>query len=609
MGRKTKIAFDLTPNEIPPVELSSAHSTECEEGDYEDYFNYRGENSEKALSKEWQQAVRPLSTYSTDSTESNFNESARAIDFFRTPVLKKPHDDFCRMNSAMSARSQANYRLEELTSKQPTTPKTVWLIIATAAMTYTLHGFSNSVTNGIITNETFLRQFPEIDTVHTHGKVQDHNSTMQGVTIGLYQVGCALGSFVCYWLMDKIGRKRVIQLLGAMNCIGILLQVTAFSLTHLVIGRIVMGIGVGAGHATLPLYLAECVNSRIRGRAIIACAAAGNFGHFVGAAIEIGFYFVHDSAQWRAPIALELIWALASLLLPLSCPESPRFLLRKGKYEECIDSQSQLTGLRKDDPEVLEEVKALEEALHEAGADELSNGKKPPRRFYRAGLALFIQIMSSMSGIDVVSFFSTQTFESQLHFSPLVSRYLTMGLQACQWLFSTISILLIDSMGRRPLLLSCAALMTIAMGFLFGLTVPSANKNMLQAAILFYFFTMCAYPVGYHLIPSMYTAEVSSGTMRHQICAISGCIHFLFDFAVTLITPVAFESIHSRYYLVYTATNAFTFVVVYFLFLETKGLELETIDEIFETAPTHLAVVKCAQHLKDDTNGALGKNA
>nr|UJH94420.1 Stl1.1 [Starmerella bombicola] len=605
MGRKTKITFDLTPNEIPPVEPTSAHSSECEEEDFEDYFNYRGDNLEKVLSKEWHQALRPLSICSSDSTESDFDECARPIDFLGIPDLRRPHDDFSRMNSAMSARSQANQRLEELTSTQQATPTTVWLIIATAAMTYTLHGFSNSVTNGIITTETFLEQFPEIDTVHTHGAIQDQNSTMQGVTIGVYQLGCALGSFICYWLADKIGRQKVIQLIGVVNCIGIVLQVTAFSLAHLAIGRVVMGIGVGAGHATFPLYLAECVNSRIRGRAIIACAAAGNFGHFAGAAIEIGFYFVHNSAQWRAPIALELIWAIASLMLPLSCPESPRFLLRKGKYEECIDSQSQLTGLPKDDPEVLEEVKALEEALHEAGADELSNGKKPPRRYYRAGLALFIQIMSSMSGIDVVSFFSTQTFESQLNFSPLVSRYLTMGLQACQWLFSTISIFLIDSIGRRPLLLSCAALMTVAMGFLFGLTIPSANENMLKAAILFYFFTMCAYPVGYHLIPSMYTAEVSPGTMRHQICAISGCIHFLFDFAVTLITPVAFESIHSRYYLVYTATNAFTFVVVYLLFLETKGLELETIDEIFEAAPTHLAVVKCAQHIKDDNYEAF----
>lgn len=601
MGRKTRITFDLTPSEIHPVKRYSTHRAITEENDVEDYFNYISDTAEKMHSKEWQQSVRSLSTNSANSIPSTLDDCETAIDFNRTISFGKPHDNFCRMNSTMSARSQANGRLEQLNARQLATPMTIWLIIATAAMTYTLHGFSNSVTNGIITNETFIGEFPRIDTVNSMGKQRNEHSTMQGLTVGLYQVGCALGSFLCYWLTDRIGRKKVIQLVGLMNCIGIVLQVTAFSLAHLIIGRIVMGVGVGAGHATFPLYLAECVNSRIRGRAIIACAAAGNFGHFVGAAIEIGFYFVHSSAQWRAPIGLELIWAIASLILSFSCPESPRFLLRKGKFAECLESQSKLTGLPKDDPEILEEVKALEEALHEAGADEFTTDIKPPKRFYRAGLAMFIQIMSSMSGIDVVSFFSTQTFESQLHFSPLVSRYLTLGLQACQWLFSTISIFLIDSMGRRPLLLSCAALMTIAMGCLFGLTIQNANEGMLKAAILFYFFTMCAYPAGYHLIPSMYTAEVSPGTMRHQICAISGCLHFLFDFTVTLITPLAFDSIHSRYYLVYTATNAFTFVVVYFLFLETKGLELETIDEIFDTAPTYLAVVRYAKNLKHGT--------
>lgn len=501
--------------------------------------------------------------------------------------------ELMRMNSVFSKQSIANVRLEDAAARlDMKSSLTIWIIIMTAAMTYTLHGFSNSITNGIITDGTFRHQFPQTDTVDTEGKQNSQNSTIQGIMVGLYQVGCAVGAFMCYFCSDRLGRKPVIHILGVTSCIGIILQCSAFSLPHLIIGRVVMGLGVGAGHATFPLYLAECVPSRIRGRAIIACAVGGNFGHFLGAIVEIAFYFVKKSPQWRIPLALELIWALSSATLPFWCPESPRYLLRKREVEKCITVQSKIFGLSENDPKVKEEVNAMEAALYEAGACDGNDDKKPARLWYRVFLGMFIQIMSSMSGIDVVSFFSTQTFQQQLHFSPLISRILTMGLQACQWLWSILSIFAIDSLGRRVLLLFCAALMATAMGCLFGLTIPSASAQMLKAALLFYFFTMCAYPVGYHLIPSMYVAEISPGNVRHEVAALSGCLHFLFDFLVTLITPIAFAAIGSRYYCVYLATNAVTFLVVYFLFIETKGVELETIEEIFEFSPSCLALVR-----------------
>lgn len=498
-----------------------------------------------------------------------------------------------RENSVFEKQSLANVRLEEAMGKQKKSNSSIWLVVATAALTYGLHGVSNSITNGIITDKTFIEQFPQTDDTNTSGALKSHNSTIQGVTVGMYQIGCALGALACYFLNDKFGRKPTIHILGIFSCIGIILQTTSYSLIQMIIGRIVLGLGIGAGHATFPIYLAESVPSRIRGRAIIICAATGNFGHFYGAVIEIAFYFVRNSPQWRIPLILEILWAGASAVLPFWCPESPRFLLSKGRYEECVESQSKLSGLPHDHPVVIEEVNALESALHEAHADK-DDARPPARRFYRAFLAVFIQIMSSMCGIDVVSFFSTQTFHNQLHFSRLISRILTMGLQACQWLFSTLAIFAIDSMGRRPLLLYCAALMVIAMGGLYGLSGASATAPMLKSAILFYFFTMCAYPVGYHLIPSMYVAELSPGNTRDQISAITGCLHFLFDFLVTLITPVALTSIGSSYYLVYMSTNILTFAVIYLCFPETKGLELETIDESFELAPSHLKIVPYA---------------
>lgn len=465
--------------------------------------------------------------------------------------------------------------------------KTMYISVAAAAASYAMHGYNNSVTNGILVSNAFLNQFPKIDTINADDADIFSRSRMQGLTVGVYQLGCALGAVLCCILSDRLGRKPIIHAIGIVNIIGVVLQTSAYSLGHLIVGRIVTGVGMGAAHATFPLYLAECVPSELRGMSVLSCASAANFGHFLGAVIEVAFYFVKRSAQWRAPLGLELLFAVASSILPFWCPESPRLLIRKHRFEDACVSYSDLMCKPVESNEVRHELKRLETNMEASGA---SDSEWPPRLKYRVLLAIFIQSMSSLSGIEIVSFFSTETFESQLHFSQLRSRYFTMGLQGTQWLFATVAVFLVDTLGRRELVLGCAMIMACSMGSLCGLTWTGATAAMHKAAIAFYYILMCAFPMGFHLVPSLYVAELSPARFKHRITALTIALHFLCSFMITMVTPIAFEAIQSQYYFVFVAANLLAFFVVLLFFPETKGYELEDIDEMFNESGKFLVI-------------------
>lgn len=450
--------------------------------------------------------------------------------------------------------------------------------IAAASVNYAMHGYNNLVTNGILASGAFLKQFPSIDTLHTTPETAFTHSRMQGLTVGVYQLGCALGAILCCFLSDHFGRKPLIHVIGFLNIVGVVLQTSAFNIGHLMAGRIITGIGVGAGHATFPLYLAECIPSELRGKSVLCCASASSAGNFIGAVMGVAFYFVHTTAQWRTPLGLELILSVLTFVLPFWCPESPRLLIRKRKFDAACYNYAKISGEKADSNHVRQEMKKLELAMEAAGDQ---SQEHPPRLKYRFLLAIFIQCMATLSGIDTITFFSTQTFERQLHFSQLSSRFFTMGLQGFQWIFSTLVIFLIDSFGRRKLVMGCSISMACAMASLCGLTWQGATESMFKGAILFYFIIMCVYPLGYNLVPSLIAAELSPATYRHKITAVAMSLHFCFGFMITMITPIAFESIHSRYYFVFLATNMSAFIIVMLLFPETKGFALEDIEQMF----------------------------
>ena len=139
--------------------------------------------------------------------------------------------------------------------------------------------------------------------------------------------------------------------------------------------------------------------------------------------------------------------------------------------------------------------------------------------------------------------------------------------------------------------------MVIANAGLAGLQSHAENKTAAGCSLIFYFLALAAFPIGLFLIPFMYASEIAPLKIRSRITAMSSGMNWLFNFLIAEITPIAFNNIGWKYYLVFVCTNSLSVVFFYLFAPETKGRTLEDIDAIFLNSANPRQPVKTAKRM------------
>lgn len=457
-----------------------------------------------------------------------------------------------------------------------------------AATAFALQGYDQAVMNGLVTLPTFLSVFPKMK-----------GSNIEGTVVAIYEVGCALGALSCAFIGDILGRRRTIFGAGCTVLVGVLLQATPFSIAQLIVARIITGLGVGALTATVPMWVSECSKAEERGRRVLLQGFFAIGGLTTAVWIEFGLFFVKDSqVNFRFPIAFQACFALIVTSFVMFLPESPRWLIKRDELEKARKIISALEAEPEDSEVVNQELELIRETfLEETQTSTSIFAMGPERQFHRACLAVGAALLAQMTGVNIVTFYSTQIFENQLHYSAIDARIFSGCIQIWQVISAGIAVLLIDRFGRRKLLLAGAAGMCVAQTCLCGLMSDLSNPAAGKAAIFFYFVAMFFFPVGLFLIPFMYAGEVAPLSIRHKITAMGACTNWLFNFLIAEVSPRAMKSIGWKYYIVYACISAFAFTVFFFFYPETKGRTLEEIDEIFIRSKTIFDPVKVEKSL------------
>jgi MFS family permease len=194
-----------------------------------------------------------------------------------------------------------------------------------------LFGYDQGVMGGLLTLPAFTAVFPEIDTTAQglQGLSQsqaNHKSTIQGISVGSYNVGCFCGAIACIWIGDILGRRKTIFLGSSIMVVGATLQCTSFGLPQFIIGRIVTGMGNGLNTSTVPTWQSECSKSHRRGQLVMIEGALITGGICISYWIDFGFSFIKNQAAWRFPIAFQIVFCLVILAFVLELPESPRYV-------------------------------------------------------------------------------------------------------------------------------------------------------------------------------------------------------------------------------------------------------------------------------------------
>ena len=396
-----------------------------------------------------------------------------------------------------------------------------------------------------------------------------------------------------------MGRRRTIWISCLIQAVGALLQGTSFSLGQFIVARIVLGLGTGGIIATTSVWQSELSKPESRGEHVSAFGIFCGSGLALALWIEFGMSYVKNSASWRFPLMVPIIFSTIVMTFIFTLPESPRWLIKVGRVDEARHIVSLTYDQMETSERVNKEIRDIQLSLELAGSTSLMSLFKmgPQRTFHRVCLAIGAQIFLQMSGINAITYYASSLYEEQLHFHPTLSRILAAASQLVIILGSILCSYTVDRFGRRKLMLFSATSMSICFACLTGTVSNPKDSSALKAAVFIAYLYYFVYVLGFLGIPFLYASEIAPVHLRAAVCGISTAVSWLFNFLVAEVTPVAFTDIGYRYFIVYCVINAICVPVVFFFYPETAGRSLEELDEIFASSKSIFDTVSVAKRL------------
>jgi len=404
----------------------------------------------------------------------------------------------------------------------------------------------------------------------------------------IYLTAGLSGAFIVDPLNHYFGRR------GEIFITGIILVATpigsGFAQTweQLFAIRFVMGIGIGAKNATVPIFSSELAPHRIRGALVMFWQLWVVAGIFLGFSANV---IVKDtgSIAWRLQLGSAFIPALVLVVGVYFCPESPRWLMKHGKYDKAFQSFLKIRA----HPIIAARDYYYSYVIYQQEKEVAGGGNYFSRmrdiftipRIRRANYgASTVMIAQQMCGINIISFYSSTIF-TDVGYSPEQALYASLGYGAVQVVFTIPTLFMIDPVGRRRLCLITFPFMCI---FLLAAGLSLLNTSGSDAAqigpvVLFVYLFTIAYSLGEGPVAFQYSAEVFPTIQREQGMAWVVCINNTFAGILGLTFP--------RMRTVMTSTGAFGFyaglnLIAWFMIFafvrETKQLTLEELDQVFE---------------------------
>lgn len=463
-------------------------------------------------------------------------------------------------------------------------------ISSLGSLDFLLFGYDQGITGGLLDLPSFTKYFPEIDPGRfpENSPEQEQVSLNQGIAVSAYNLGCFIGAIITIFIGNPLGRRRTIMAGCATMATGALLQSTAFTLSHFIVGRIVTGIGNGINTSTVPTWQSESAKSSDRGKLVMIEGSLITGGICLSYWINYGFAWIGDQeVAWRFPLAFQIIFAIIIFTSIYNLPESPRWLVMVGRDDDAYEVLEALNEKPRSDPEIQKEFHDIQQTVLEMSKGSFRSlfDMSEYREFHRVVLAYVNQMFQQISGINLITYYAPVLYGA----IGLQGQNINKLLAACNgteyFLASFIPIYIVEKVGRRPLMLFGAAGMSISMAVLAGCNyrlefLGDTEAGIGQAVFLFVFNTFFA--IGWLGMTWLYPAEIVPLRIRAPTNALSTSANWIFNFMVVMITPVSFNNIKYKTYVIFAVINAFMVPSVYFFFPETRLRSLEEMDDIFK---------------------------
>jgi SP family galactose:H+ symporter-like MFS transporter len=409
-------------------------------------------------------------------------------------------------------------------------------------------------------------------------------------------LGAMAGALAAGTLTEHHGRRASILLAAAVFVVGALLEALSPNTVVLVIGRLVLGAGVGVASVAAPLYGAENAPAHVRGRFVSLYQMAITVGIFLAYFAD---YLLISGNGWRIMLGISAIPAVLLLLAVWPLGDSARWYLKMGRRAEAE------AVLHKVDPsaDAAAEATRMERAL---ATDTEASWREVFARIWRKPLAVaaLLAILQQLTGINAIIYYADTIFAAAGFNNPTSQSLATLwAVGAVNVVATLIAVFWVDRFGRKPLLLlgsagMCVGLLIVAGAFFELQKVTSsehathgpASAGVLALIGLVIFIASFAFSLG----PVVWTVinEVFPSHVRGRGVAVATAINWLAAWVVaqtflTLVNAITTEGT----FLLFAGFCVVTFVYVRWFIPETKGKTLEEVQEMWsDPAELHRAI-------------------
>ncbi|KAF5700530.1 hexose transporter [Fusarium mundagurra] len=456
---------------------------------------------------------------------------------------------------------------------------TVMLLVASAAVYATTAGYDSALMSGI-------------NIIPSYTEFLNLNTTTRALNVSANFIGWGIASLTMGPVVNAIGRKNSILVALLIKLFSIGLVAGSQNFAMFLSGRIILGVASGLSSIAGSTWLAETLPPSIRGLGLSITFSVYYVGALVSAGITYRTAEIPGEWSWRLPILLQSMFSLICIFCLFLTPESPRWLSHQDMMEEALQVIASIAANGdQSDEEVRQQYQSVVDSREReriagktASYTELFATRSARRRLM---LAVSVAVIVMASGNNIASFFLGDMLTNAGITNRTTQLQINIVLQSWCLVCAMIGTFLMDRAGRKTLCLSACVGMTILMFVIGALTKTFSTSQDLAGiygTVACIFLFMGAYNVGITPITQLYPPEVLSYSIRTNGMVIwAGTIAiFAYSIGTTLVFPIALEAISWRLYFIIGAWDVLETIFVTVFWVETKGLSLEEIDELFE---------------------------
>ncbi|XP_010533209.1 PREDICTED: sugar transport protein 4 isoform X2 [Tarenaya hassleriana] len=473
-----------------------------------------------------------------------------------------------------------NYRL---------TPK-VFVTCFVGAFGGLIFGYDLGISGGVTSMKPFLKEFfphvyHKMENAHENEYCRFDSELLTLFTSSLY-LAALVSSFFASTVTRVFGRKWSMFLGGLIFLLGSAFNGFAKNVAMLLIGRILLGFGIGFANQSVPVYLSEMAPPNLRGAFNIGFQVAIIFGIVVATIINYFTAQIKGGYGWRISLGLACVPAIMIMVGALILPDTPNSLIERGHTEKAREMLRQIRGTEHVEEEFQDLIYASEVA---------KQVKHPwknimlPRYRPQLIITFFIPFFQQLTGINVITFYAPVLFQT-LGFGNKAALFSAMVTGIIELLCTFVSVFTVDRYGRRVLFLQGGIQMLITqiaigalIGVKFGVTgtgnIGKTDANLIVALICIYVagFAWSWGPLGW-LVPS----EISPLEIRSAAQAINVAVNMFFTFLVAQLFLTMLCHLKFGLFFFFAVFVLIMTIFMYFLLPETKNMPIEEMNRVWK---------------------------